>query len=239
MNCPLLARLCVVAVLMLLTPRPAELSAQSPAAESSPVPYQTVVNLAPENTRIEFVGTHVGDDPKPRLGGFSKFEGMIGVDLDKKQVTSIQVEMQIGSIWTEFDNLTAHLMNPDFFETEKFPSARFKSTKIMTLQNGTCNVAGQLTLHGKTSEVMFPASYKLEESGLVLTAQFFLDRTAFGMDKMTDGVEKMVSINVIVGSPTKSAESASGNGSGKGEQASTETPMPEGTKITIKLPHMT
>ncbi len=238
MKYSMLATLLAVRVLALAA-SPAGLLAQEPAAETTPVPFQTVVNIAPENTRIEFVGTHVGDEPKPRLGGFSKFEGMIGIDLDKKNVTSIDVEMQIGSIWTEFDNLTAHLMNADFFETEKFPSARFKSTKVMNLQNGTCNVVGELTLHGTTSEIMFPASYKVEESGLVLNAQFFLDRTKFSMDKMTDGVEPMVSINVIVGSPTKSAASAEGNGSKSGEESTIEAETSKGKTISISLPNMT
>lgn len=212
--------------------------AQEPVAATA-VPFSTVVRLAPENTRIEFVGTHVGEDPKPRLGGFSKFEGLLGVDPEKKQVTSFDLELQIGSIWTEFDNLTRHLMNEDFFETDKYPSARFRSSRILNLQNGTCNVVGQLTLHGQTAEVTFPASYRFEEGGLVLTAQFFLDRTAFGMDKMTDGVEKMVSINLMVGSPTRSAASSDGNGAGSGDKASSTEEIPEGTTVTIKLPHMT
>ncbi len=228
-----------------------ELIAQQPAtataAASTPVPFQTVVRIAPANTRIEFVGTHVGDDPKPRLGGFSVFEGLIGVDPEKQQITSMDIGIEIGSVWTEFDKLTMHLANADFFETEKFPAARFRSTKVTTLQNGTCNVAGELTLHGQTAEIMFPASYRMSENGLELNAQFFLDRTLFGMDKMTDGVEKMVSVNLVVGSPTKSAESSDGNGSGSSDRQASQSgsagndsaaPMTSKT-VTVNLPNMT
>ncbi len=185
-------------------------------AETKPIAIATmdgksVAKLAPENTRIEFIGTHVGDDPKPRLGGFKKFTGTIGIE-DGHPV-SVEVEMEIASIWTEFDNLTKHLMNADFFEAAKFPNAGFKSTSVTIGEAGTCTVAGQLTLHGTTGDFEFPAKYEITDSGLVLMADFKLDRTKFGMDQMTDGVEKEVSLSVVVGQPTKNMESNDGNGS--------------------------
>jgi len=200
---------------------------------------KTIARLAPENTKIEFIGTHVGDDPKPRLGGFKTFAGTIGVE-DNKPV-SVSVEMEISSIWTEFDNLTKHLMNSDFFESAKFPKASFKSTAINVLGEGTCTIAGELTLHGTSSQIEFPAKYKMQEGGLVLMADFQLDRTEFGMDKMTDGVEKLVSLSVVVGQPTRGVESKSGNGSDQSDQdqASSESTTPmESMTVKISLPNM-
>src|SRR5262245_9231372 len=45
-----------------------------------PVPIESgVVKITPENSLIEFIGTHVGSEPKPRLGGFETFQGEIGI----------------------------------------------------------------------------------------------------------------------------------------------------------------
>ena len=197
-----------------------------------------ICQLAPENTSIEFVGTHVGDDPKPRLGGFKKFSGKVEM-ADGKPV-ALKVDMEITSLWTEFDNLTKHLMNADFFEAEKFPKSQFESTEITLLGDGNCIIKGKLTLHGTTSDFEFPAKYKANDKGIILTSEFTLDRTQFGMDKMTDGVEAVVTLDVVVGKPTRGVESKSGNGSESGgSQAQTDDPATEGETITISLPAMT
>lgn len=194
--------------------------------------------LVPENTSIEFVGTHVGDDPKPRLGGFKKFSGQIEMADGKPK--SLNVDMEITSIWTEFDNLTKHLMNADFFEADKFPKSKFESTSITVLGDGNCIIKGELTLHGISDNFEFPAKYKATDQGLVLTSDFTLDRTQFGMKKMTDGVEAVVSLNVVVGKPTRGVKSKGGNGSESGDsEAPTDDPATEGETITISLSAMT
>src|SRR5215471_1753759 len=87
------------------------------AAELTPVPIQTsAVKLGPENTRIQFVGTHVGPKPDPRTGGFARFTGAVQVDVAAKAVKSVNIEIDTGSLWTEFPMLTSHLKSADFFE---------------------------------------------------------------------------------------------------------------------------
>ncbi len=182
--------------------------------DTDPVEVKNFVILGPENSKVEFIGTHVGDDPKPRLGGFQEFRGSVGVDLKNKTIESLQISFEIGSIWTEFDKLTAHLMNADFFDQAKFPVAQFNSTRVVNLPNGSCNIQGELNLHGQSATISIPATYQFSDAGLQLTAQFFLDRTEFGMDKMTDGVEKQVSINFIVGQPDQKSLEKNGHPNG-------------------------
>ena len=237
--------LALLGTLASLMAAPATCFAQETATQDATRPValaemdgKTICLLKPENTRIEFVGTHVGDDPKPRLGGFKTFQGSIEVVGGKPQ--SIQMEMEITSIWTEFDNLTKHLMNADFFEADRFPKSSFKSTSITVLGEGNCTVAGELTLHGSTVKIEFPAKYSMTGEGLVLTSEFTLDRTKFGMDKMTDGVAADVTLNVCVGQATRGVESAAGNGNGTpDESVEADNPEVEGLTATIRLPNMT
>lgn len=169
----------------------------------TPAKAESRVLISAENSRVEFVGTHVGDDPKPRLGGFKDFRGFVTVDPTGGKLKSLELTFAIGSLWTEFDDLTKHLLNADFFDQAQFPEAVFRSTQIASLGSGRCNIKGELTMHGKTSKVAFPANFELNDQGLTLTSQFILDRTEFGMDKGIDGVEKGVSINFSIGIPDK------------------------------------
>lgn len=177
-----------------------------------------VAKISADNTLLEFVGTHVGQDPMPRLGGFREFSGAITLNDDDTELKAIEVEFNIKSIWTEFDDLTSHLMNADFFEAEKYPTASFKSTSIESGDGGNVTVKGELTLHGTTSELTFECKPEISDKGLLLHGKFTLDRTNFGMDKMTNGVEPVVSIEVHVGLPTTPRPSAPPRARGGGKK---------------------
>lgn len=207
--CTLLA----AATVGLTTDRLAQASNAAPPQASpattgptTPVPIADGrVQLSPENTNIGFVGTHTGAKPDPRIGGFEKFQGVAEVDPATKTLKSASVEIQTDSIWTQFDKLSTHLKSPDFFDTRTYPTARFQSTSMApaTGDQGTHTINGNLTLHGTTRPVSFPARVEITDAGLTLVANLKLDRTQFGMDRMTDGVEKTVTITIAVGQKTQ------------------------------------
>ena len=192
------------------------------------------VELNPKTTMIEFVGIHVGDDPKPRVGGFKKFAGTVELNDSKDMVKSMNLEIDVDSLWTEFDKLTGHLKNKDFFETAKFGKASFASTKVEKGEKGL-NVTGDLMLHGVKKEVTFPMMVKSSSDGVMMKSEFNLDRTLFGMDKMTSGVEKTVSLQMIVGQKTAPRKAMGGPG------GSAKSDSKKGSKtetVSISAPNM-
>ena len=206
--------------------------------EPKPVPVvDGKVELKPETTMIEFVGTHVGDDPKPRVGGFKKFSGTVELTDAKDSIKSMKLEIDIDSLWTEFANLTGHLKNADFFETAKFGKSSFTSTKVEKGENGALNVTGELMLHGAKKEVTIPVMLKSSSEGVMIKSEFKLDRTKFGMDKMTSGVEKEVSLQMVVGQKTTPRKSAGGPG-GSAKSRKKEQ-QPESKTVSISAPNMT
>lgn len=178
-----------------------------------PAPIQSVVFIGPNNSRISFVGVHVGDDPKPRLGGFKEFQGYVVVDPQSNSVASLTFDVDVESLWTQFQKLTGHLKNVDFFDTANYPMARFVSTEIKALKEGQCQITGDLTLHGKTKSIVFPANYRIGNGGLLLVTKFNLDRSQFGMDQMLSGVDKMVEVEFYLGQKTQPLPEQAGNGS--------------------------
>ena len=149
------------------------------------------------NAKVEFVATHVGDKPDPRKGGFTELSGSIGLDSGK--VSSIAIEIDTSSLYTEINKLTDHLKSPDFFDVRQFPNATFKSTSITADSEGEVSIRGDLTLLGVTKEIGFLAKVDTADGGVTLTSSFEIDRTEFGMDFGPDKVEKVVKMTVVVG----------------------------------------
>lgn len=191
-------------------------------AQQAPTPVAVsggVATLSPENSKVSFVGTHVGDDPKPRLGGFKKFSGQLATTEDGKGIKSLTMEFETGSLFSQMgDKLTNHLKNADFLDVENYPDAKFASTGVTAGDDGMFNVAGDFTLMGKTNSITIPVKLTSSEQGVVATSELKLDRTSFGMNKKTEQVSKEVSIMLSVGEPTAEFASAGGAGKGKGSK---------------------
>jgi polyisoprenoid-binding protein YceI len=180
------------------------LAVQSVALAATPVPVSGgAATLSPDNTKIQFVGTHSGAKPDPRTGGFAKFKGKAEIDPATKTLKAVNVEIDTASLFTEIgQKLTDHLKSPDFFEVREYPAAKFESTKIVAGATGKATITGKLSLHGVTKEISFPATVEVGEKGLTLTSDFSIDRTQFGMTYGEGKVEPKVSMTVIVGEKT-------------------------------------
>ena len=162
----------------------------------------------PENSRIQFIGTHAGAKPDPRVGGFTKFSGKLTTEKDA--LTAAEFEISTDSMWTEFDKLTNHLKGPDFFDIKEFPEIKFQSTKIDASADGKIAVTGDLTLHGQTKSILVPATVTVTDAGVTLVAEFTIDRIEFGIAYEPEKVEKTVSLTVVVGEKTQPKPSAGG-----------------------------
>ena len=169
--------------------------ASKPSAESATA---GPITLSPDNTKIEFVGTHVGTKPDPRVGSFAKFAGKMEVDAAAKTVKSVSIEIDTTSLTTQFPKLTDHLKSADFLEVREFPAIKFESTKIEAT-DGSHQITGKLTLHGVTKEITIPAQVDVVDGAPTLKSEFNIDRTEYGISFGPDKVERKVSLTVTVG----------------------------------------
>ena len=176
-----------------------------------------VVALSAENTRIQFVATHVGDNPNPRTGVFTEFTGEAEVDLESKVLLKVYADIKIESLTTAIGNLTTHLKSPDFFDAREYPTARFESTNITPDEaGGDYAVTGNLTLLETTKEIRFPAKVTINDEGLLMTGELVIDRTAWGMDGMQDRVNKTISLTISIGQKTHAPQGGGFGGGGGG-----------------------
>lgn len=90
--------------------------------------------------------------------------------------------------------LEGHLKSADFFEVEKYPTAKFEVTKVEAysvgsdttkkskLEGATHFISGNLTLKDQTKNITFPAKVSMTADQLTANADFDIDRTNWNMN---------------------------------------------------------
>ncbi|MBI3544222.1 MAG: polyisoprenoid-binding protein [Deltaproteobacteria bacterium] len=86
-------------------------------------------------------------------GKFDKFTGKISYDPAKPEASKVEADIVAASINTNEPKRDKHLRSPDFFDTDKFKTLTFKSTKVHDVKDKTMKVDGDLTIHGVTKPV--------------------------------------------------------------------------------------
>src|SRR5436190_18464711 len=129
----------------------------------------------PVHSSIGFAVRHMG--VTPFRGSFKQFEAKLS---DGKLVGSAPVE----TIQTDDENLTAHLLSPEFFDAERHPVLRFESSEIRR-DGDSVTVDGTLTLKGAsrpvelTGTVTGPLADPYGGTRVGLDLQTTIDRTEF------------------------------------------------------------
>ena len=100
----------------------------------------------------------------------------------------VEASIEAASINTRDAQRDAHLKSADFFDVEKFPTLSFKSTRITRVGDGELGVAGDLTIHGVTRNVVFdvegptpPAKDPWGNTRMGLSATTKINRKDFGL----------------------------------------------------------
>jgi polyisoprenoid-binding protein YceI len=92
-------------------------------------------------------------------GHFNVLSGHLHIDEQHPENSWVDAQVDASSIDTRSDYRDNHLRSPEFFDTEKYPSINFKSSKVEHIGGNEYNVLGDLTMHGVTRPVLFKAEY--------------------------------------------------------------------------------
>ena len=106
--------------------------------------------IDPAHSEVDFGIKHMAI---ATVHGRFKITGGV-VDFDDKNIvdSAVVATLDVASVNTGEAGRDTHLKSPDFFDTAKYPTATFKSTKIVPAGENY-NVFGDLTLHGVTKPV--------------------------------------------------------------------------------------
>ena len=120
-------------------------------------------------------------------GRFAKYSGALTLDDGDLTRSVVEATIDAASIDTGTPQRDAHLRSPDFFDVERFPELRFRSTRVEKLDDVRYRVVGDLTIRDVTREISLDVEYGgqakdpwgNERVGFVAKAAF--DRKDFGL----------------------------------------------------------
>jgi len=169
----------LLALLVFGCANPADDKPEAAVGDAEPVPAATEAGLPyavdTAQSTLGFVGSKITGSHE---GGFNEFEGTIEVVNGDPTASSVKVLIDATSMWSDDERLTKHLKSPDFFDVENLPEASFESTAIAAGDAGY-TITGNLTLHGVTKSISFPAQIEIAPDRVTAQAEFFVKRFDF------------------------------------------------------------
>jgi polyisoprenoid-binding protein YceI len=161
------------------------------AVNTSPAAVQAgTYTVEPTHTRVLMANSHMGFTT-----WYSQFTNVAGtLTLNPKALGTSTLDITIPSntISTSNTKLDGELNSPEWFDTAKYPTIAFKSTKIVRTGHDTARVTGELTFHGVTLPETLNVTFN--GSGVnMLSHQYTVGFNATGTIKRSDfGVKTYV-----------------------------------------------
>jgi polyisoprenoid-binding protein YceI len=156
----------------------ARVGAQTTTDTSAAVTGGDYFAIDTATSTIGFVGSKVTGSHE---GGFKEFAGELRIVGGKIADAGNKVVIVTPSMFTDNQRLTGHLMSADFFDVATHPVSTFETTSIASNADGTATVTGNLSLHGVTKSISFPATINVSNSEVTVKADFHIDRFDFDM----------------------------------------------------------
>ena len=92
-------------------------------------------------------------------GNFKDFDISFTSSKDDYSDAAVDVSIKVASVNTDNERRDGHLKTDDFFNAEKFPQIKFKSTLFEKVGENKYKITGDLTIRDVTKKVMFDATY--------------------------------------------------------------------------------
>ena len=178
------------------------------AAQAGPNTYK----LDPNHTIVLASWDHFGYS-RP-VANFGKVDGTLVYDADKVEASSVDVTLPMSGLDAFAPKLTEHLRTADFFDAEKWPTARFKSTKVeQGAAPNKLKVTGDLTIRDVTKPVVLDVTLNKTGEGrggapkVGFDATTTILRSEFGVAKFipssSDEVQIRITTEAMVPKPAQ------------------------------------
>jgi polyisoprenoid-binding protein YceI len=129
----------------------------------------------PAGSTLSFSGTYQGES----FGGkFERFDASITLDAADPAAGRIDVVVDVASATTGTQEIDAQLPAAEFFNSSKFPKAKFSSSAVHDGDGGLV-ADGTLTIRDKTRPVALKLRFAPTAAGATLDADASVKRLAF------------------------------------------------------------
>ncbi len=152
---------------MRLSPRllaPALLALVATPALAQTAPGQPIASrvvagkyvVEPNHTQVVFTLNHMGFTYY--TGQFTQPTGTLTLDPKNAANDKVDITYDVKKVTSTAEHLNEHIQAADFFDSAKYPTARFTSTKV-TVKGTSATILGNLTLKGVTKPVVLNATF--------------------------------------------------------------------------------
>ncbi len=168
------------------------------SAIAAPVTY----GVDSSHTFPRFSYSHFGYSTQ--LSSFKNTSGKVVFDAEAK-TGSVDITIDMKSVNTGFEDFNGHIQGEDFLDTAKFPTATFKSTKVVFEGDKPKSIDGVLTIKGVSKPVTLTVTSfqamphpMMKKPALGANAFTTIKRSEFGAGKFAPYVGDEVRIDIAI-----------------------------------------
>jgi polyisoprenoid-binding protein YceI len=114
-------------------------------------------------------------------GHFRKFTSQLSFDPAKPTAGKAVFDVALASVDTGAPEGDEEVAGKQWFNTKAFPTARFVSSSVKPLGGNRYEVTGQLSIKGKTQDVVVPATFSPQGNTGVFDGAFTIRRADFSI----------------------------------------------------------
>ncbi len=151
--------------------------------------------LAAGDSEVSFIADVTGEQT-PGIFADTTVDALI--DAADPSASSIVAEVMTATVSSDNLQVAGSLPEPEWFDSEAHPVARFESTGIEGADDGTLQVTGNLTIKTTTKEISFPMSLTAEEGKQVARGEFTVDRREFDIGMESQQNDDFVGYPVLI-----------------------------------------
>ena len=131
-------------------------------------------------------------------GRFKKFASQLSFDPAQPANAKATIEVDLASVDTGTSEANAEVAGKPWFNTKAFPTAKFVSGTVKPLGGNKVEVAGQLTIKGKTQDVVVPATFTPQGNSGVFDGSFTIRRADFSIGEGSWAKFDIVANDVLI-----------------------------------------
>ena len=114
-------------------------------------------------------------------GTFKKFAAQLNFDPAKPGAAKAVFDVELASVDAGSSEADQEVASKTWFNSKVFPTARFVSSSVKALGGNKYEVAGQLSIKGKTQDVIVPATFTAQGNRGVFDGSFNIKRGDFSI----------------------------------------------------------
>ncbi|MBP5988186.1 MAG: YceI family protein [Azonexus sp.] len=134
--------------------------------------------VQPDKSAVNFVYKQMGVAVD---GKFRKFSSQLSFDPAKPTAGKATFDVELASVDTGAPEGDDEVAGKPWFNTKAFPTARFVSSSVKALGGNRYEVTGQLSIKGKTQDVVVPATFTAQGNSGVFEGAFTIRRADFSI----------------------------------------------------------